>query len=382
MDLAFSAEQDGIREEFRRASAAATPRAALEHLADTSRGMDDVLWKRLAELGWLATAIAEDHGGSGLDEITLCVLAEEIGRNMAAVPFAASIGGFALGIGLAADFEVKAALLPGLGRGELVGVLLTEDCWQGKPQLQRAPDGAWALSGHALNVLDGASATHALACVDSAQGAQLILLDLAQSSRDARPAQPLDLLHPSASFSFKATPVQVLADGNVARAQWDDTLNRHALLVAFEQLGGAEAALQMAREHCLNRYAFGRSIASFQAIKHLLADMLVSIDLARSNCYFGASALAMEGDMLAEAAAVARISAIDAFRLCARGNIQAHGALGVTWESDCHLYYRRAQALAGSPGSSRFWKERLIAVLRNRRKATVSSAPAHLEQAA
>lgn len=377
MDLAFSAEQEGIRAEFRRALAAATPRAALEQLADASRGMDSVLWKRLGELGWLASAIVEEHGGSGLDEITLCVLAEEIGRNMAAVPFSASIGGFAIGIGRAADAETKAALLPGLAQGEVVGVLLTDDCWQGKPQLQCTPDGKWALSARALNVLDGACATHALACVQGAQGPQLILLDLAQATRDARPAQALDLLHPSASFTFNVTPVQVLADGDAARRQWDDTLNRHALLVAFEQLGGAEAALQMAREHCLNRYAFGRSIASFQAIKHMLADMLVSIDLARSNCYFGASALAMEGDMLAEAAAVARISAIDAFRLCARGNIQAHGALGVTWESDCHLYYRRAQALAGSPGNARFWKERLIALLRNRhQKGTLRAAPA------
>jgi alkylation response protein AidB-like acyl-CoA dehydrogenase len=336
--------------------------------------MDCVLWKRLGELGWLASAIAEEHGGSGLDEITLCVLAEEIGRNMAAVPFTTSIGGFAIGIGRAAGAETKAALLPGLAQGELVGVLLTDDCWQGKPQLQHTPDGKWTLSARALNVLDGACATHALACIQGAQGSQLILLDLAQSARDARPTQALDLLHPSASFTFDATPVQVLADGDAARKLWDDTLNRHALLVAFEQLGGAEAALQMAREHCLNRYAFGRSIASFQAIKHMLADMLVSIDLARSNCYFGASALAMEGDMLAEAAAVARISAIDAFRLCARGNIQAHGALGVTWESDCHLYYRRAQALAGSPGNARFWKERLIALLRDRREAAAVPA--------
>jgi alkylation response protein AidB-like acyl-CoA dehydrogenase len=122
----------------------------------------------------------------------------------------------------------------------------------------------------------------------------------------------------------------------------------------------------MACGHVQGRYAFGRPIASFQAIKHMLADMLVSIDLARSNCYFGASALAMDAEVLAEAAAVARISATDAFKLCARSNIQAHGALGVTWESDCHLFYRRAQALAGSPGNTHFWKERLIGLLRQR----------------
>lgn len=374
MDLAFSAEQEGIREEFRRALADATPRAALEHLADTSRGMDGVLWKRLGELGWLASAIDEDYGGSSLDEITLCVLAEEVGRHMAAVPFTASIGGFAIGIGRLAGADTKAALLPGLAQGELVGVLLTAECWQGKPQLRCAPDASRTLSGRVLNVLDGACATHALACVQAEQGPQLILIDLAHAVREPRPAQALDLLHPCAGFTFDAAPVRLLASGDSAGRQWDDILNRHALLVAFEQLGGAEAALQMAREHCLNRYAFGRPIASFQAIKHMLADMLVSIDLARSNCYFGASALAMDSDTLAEAAAVARISAIDAFRLCARNNIQAHGALGVTWESDCHLYYRRAQALAGSPGSARFWKERLIALLMKRHQGAALAA--------
>lgn len=374
MDLAFSAEQDEIRDEFRRALAGATPRAALERLADPSCSMDGTLWSRLGELGWLATAVPEQYGGSGLDEITLCVLAEEVGRAMAAIPFNASIGGFALGLNLAADTDTKATLLPRVAQGDAIGVMLGSDCWQGQPQVHARSDGGATLSGRALNVLDGASATHALACVQGAQGGNLVLIDLACAVRQAGPAQALDPLHPAASFAFDAVPVHRLASGDSADRLWNEMLNRHALLVAFEQLGGAEAALQMAREHVLNRYAFGRPIASFQAIKHMLADMLVSIDLARSNCYFGASALAMDGDALAEAAAVARISATDAFRLCARSNIQAHGALGVTWESDCHLYYRRAQALAGSPGNARFWKERLIALLRNRHEHAALAA--------
>ncbi len=153
--------------------------------------------------------------------------------------------------------------------------------------------------------------------------------------------------------------MHVLASGATALQLWDRIFDSYALFTAFEQLGSSEAALQMAREHSLNRYAFGRPIGSFQAIKHMLADMLVAIDLARSNCYFGAASLSMERDALRESSAVARISATDAFRQCARGSIQVHGALGVTWESNCHLYYRRAQALAASPGSLRFWKERL-----------------------
>src|SRR3954468_1332337 len=112
MDLAFSAEQDEIRDEFRRALSGATPRAALERLADGACSMDAMLWSRLGELGWLATAVPEQYSGSGLDEITLCVLAEEVGRGMAAIPFNASIGGFAVGLNLAADADTKAALLP------------------------------------------------------------------------------------------------------------------------------------------------------------------------------------------------------------------------------------------------------------------------------
>jgi acyl-CoA dehydrogenase len=372
MDLAFSAEQDEIRGEFRRALAGATPRAALERLTEGASGMDQTLWARLGELGWLATAVPEQYGGSGLDEVALCVLAEEAGRAMAAIPFSASIGGFAVGLNLAADADTKAALLPGIAQGAAIGVLLSSDCWQGRPRVEDRSGGGAALSGRALNVLDGAVARHALACVPGAQGAALILIDLAAAVRQPSPAQALDPLHPAASFDFDAAPVRVLASGALADRLWDGMLNRHALLVAFEQLGGAEAALQMAREHALNRFAFGRPIASFQAVKHMLADMLVSIDLARSNCYFGASALAMDAEVLTEAAAVARISATDAFRLCARSNIQAHGALGVTWESDCHLYYRRAQALAGSPGNAHFWKERLMTLLRSRHEHGVS----------
>jgi alkylation response protein AidB-like acyl-CoA dehydrogenase len=366
MDLAFTAEQEAIRDEFRRALAGATPRAALERVDGSAAGMDATLWTRLAELGWLGTAVAECYGGSGLDEVALCVLAEEAGRAMAAIPFSASIGGFAVGLRLAADAATRAALLPAVAQGGAIGVLLCGDGWQGTPRIAPGADGGATLSGHALNVLDGAAATHALACVQGAGGAALILIDLAGATRHAGQSQALDLLHPAASFVFDAAPVRLLAGGEPAERLWNQLLDRHALLVAFEQLGGAEAALQMACGHVQGRYAFGRPIASFQAIKHMLADMLVSIDLARSNCYFGASALAMDAEVLAEAAAVARISATDAFKLCARSNIQAHGALGVTWESDCHLFYRRAQALAGSPGNAHFWKERLIALLRHR----------------
>ena len=379
MNLGFSAEQETLREEFRKALSDVTPRAVLAEGSPQGPAFNQPLWTRLAGLGWLGTVIPEQHGGSGLDPIVLCVLAEEIGRHMAAVPFTASICGFAFGLTAAGDAHLAASVLPGIVDGSSVGVLLTSDCWQQAPRLQPTFPGQGLLSGTAVNVLDGAAASMGLACIDSGADARLVYVDFSRLAKHGLADSRLDLLHPSASLEFESTAVQVLAAGPVASERWQHIVNAYALFVAFEQLGGAEAALEMARQYSLNRYAFGRPIGSFQGVKHMLADMLVSVHLARSNCYFGAAALSMGPEPLAEAAAVARISATDAFRQCARGNIQVHGALGATWESDCHLYYRRAQALAGSPGAPRFWKHRLIERRAHRRAA---DAPAARQQSA
>jgi alkylation response protein AidB-like acyl-CoA dehydrogenase len=367
MNLGFSAEQESIRQDFRRLLVSAAPRAFLDRQSTAVTAHDEAVWSQLASLGWLATAIAGEHGGSGLDEIVLCVLAEEIGRAMAAVPFTASVCGFAVGLSIAGSNEARAQWLPRVADGSAIGVLLTSDCWSEAPELDRGSAGQLTVSGTASNVLDGGSATVALTCVGDGADARLILVDLADSTRAVPADRPLDLLHATASLEFDRTPVQLLVSGPVAHRSWDEIVNRYALFVAFEQLGGAEAALEMARRHSVSRYAFGRPIGAFQAVKHMLADVFVSIDLARSNCYYGAAALSMDPEVLREAAAVARISATEAFRQCARANIHVHGALGITWESDCQLYHRRSQVLAGSPGSPAFWKERLIESLRSRR---------------
>ena len=132
------------------------------------------------------------------------------------------------------------------------------------------------------------------------------------------------------------------------------------MLLAFEQIGGCDAALAMGKEYTAGRYAFGRQVASFQAIKHKFADMFVATELARSNAYYGAWALSADDAELPLAAATARVSAIDAYYECSKENIQAHGGMGFTWEFDCHLYYRRAQALSLILGGNPQWKELLV----------------------
>jgi alkylation response protein AidB-like acyl-CoA dehydrogenase len=139
--------------------------------------------------------------------------------------------------------------------------------------------------------------------------------------------------------------------------------DRAAVLFAFEQLGGAQSALDMAVGYAQERFAFGRAIGSFQAIKHMLADMFVSMKLAESNCYYAAWALANDAPVLPLAAATARVAATQAFQLCAKDNVQVHGGMGFTWEFDCHLYYRRSNYLALELGGPSVWESRLVQAL-------------------
>jgi alkylation response protein AidB-like acyl-CoA dehydrogenase len=132
---------------------------------------------------------------------------------------------------------------------------------------------------------------------------------------------------------------------------------RAAVLIAFEQLGGAQRCLELARDFALQRFAFGRPIGSYQAIKHKLADMYVKIELARSHAYYGAWALSENAPELPLASAAARLSATDAFWFASKEAIQTFGGMGVTWEADLHLYYRRSCHLALVVGSTREWAQ-------------------------
>jgi len=371
MNLGFTPDHAVMRDELRKLLARAERH--LPAASDCSEPADTTLWQALAGAGWLGTAVPEASGGSGLDGGSLCVLAEEAGRALVALPLVASACAFVHTLRQAGD-EVDGALWPALVDGTARGVLLAQDCWSQSPRLTTDASGALRSSGRARGVPDGPSATHALLVAGQGDDAALVLAALAPACKLPPGVQPLDLLHPCCDIELEGARVQVLAQGRRVEAMWTRAGDAHALFVAFEQLGGAEAALDAARRYSLQRYAFGRPVGSFQALKHLMADMLVAIDLARSNCLYGLAALTSGDDTIGEAAAVARISASEAFRASAAGSTQVHGALGVTWEADCHLFYRRAQALAGSPGSQWQWKDRLVRLLQQRASLTPGAA--------
>jgi len=375
MNFDFSDEQKQLRDEARKYLAEKCPPASVRAVLDGKAPYDRGLWKGLAEMGFLGVAIPESHGGTGAGHLELCVIAEEIGRALAPVPFSSTVYLAAEAILLAGSQAQKQKWLPLIASGEAIGTLaLFEGKGNPSPQAIRLSAAGGVLDGIKKPVPDGAIADFAIVAARSGNSGRdgdisLHLVDMKAEGIEARPLNSVDPTRNQAEVVFRNCSAEPLGAANEGWSIVTQVLDRAAVLMAFEQVGGADRALEMGRDYALDRIAFGRPIGSFQAIKHMLADMYVSATLARSNCYYGAWALSTNASELPEAAAAARISATQAFQHCAKNNIQVHGGMGFTWEFDCHLYYRRANATALALGSLSYWEDALIDRMRKRNAA-------------
>ena len=315
-------------------------------------------------MGWTGAAIPEAFGGAGLGHLGLCVLAEELGAVLAPIPFSSSVYLATEAIMAAGSDAQKQLWLPKLASGEAIGTLaLAEGPGQASLKKLRATVRGGVLNGEKLPVPDGEIANFAAVVAQTDRGLGLALVDLTVSGVKRTAVETIDPSRKHAHIIFENVACELLGVPGQAEALLRNIQDRSAVLLAFEQVGGAQRALEMARDYALERYAFGRPIGSFQAIKHKLADVYVATELARSNAYYGAWALASNAPELPVAAAAARVAANEAFYLAAKENIQVHGGMGFTWAFDCHLYYRRAKLLALALGSTRVWKDRLITQL-------------------
>ena len=363
MDFDFSSEQEQFREQIRRfltkANGLTEGRAILNGQAEN---YSKAIWHGLAGIGVQALAVPEEHAGSGLGVLELCVTAEEIGRVLAPVPFLSSIGVCAEAIRLFGSAEQRARWLPGLADGSIIGTwAFTDDSRKVGPEFKTRLK-AKQIWGTKAPVLDGMVAQVIVATAADENGSPiLVLCDLSQQGVERRPVKTVDPTRPAAQIKFVAADAEPLplGDGDA----WQKLKDRAALLLAFEQLGSAESALSMACDYAQDRSAFGRKIGSFQAIKHRLAEMLIKIQIARCHCYYGAWAISTEAEEASLAAAGARCSATEAFDFAAQENIQIHGGIGVTWEANCQLFYRRARLYALVLGSRFEWQDRLVTAL-------------------
>ncbi|MEM1402111.1 MAG: acyl-CoA dehydrogenase family protein [Pseudomonadota bacterium] len=363
MNFDFSDEQRALQNEVKRfLSRRCDLSVARRVLDDESLGHDESVWREMLELGWAGIAIPEHFGGVGLGYLELCVMAQEMGRSLAPVPFSSTIYLFSEAIRRVGDPEVLEAILPQVAAGQLIGTLAYAE-GLGFPRSDhisvRYRDGR--LSGEKWPVLDSNIASKAVVLASDDDGRPcLCLVDLEQPSVQRRVLESIDPTRDQGVLTFNATEARCLGEpGDSSWSVFQSVLDAAAVLLAFEQVGGAEACLESAIAFASERKAFGRTVASFQAIKHKLADIYVGNQLALSNAYYGAWALDSGSDELPLAASAARVSATHAYEFAATESVQVHGGMGFTWEADCHLFLRRSRSLALLIGDLGMWKGRV-----------------------
>jgi alkylation response protein AidB-like acyl-CoA dehydrogenase len=374
MNFDFSDDQKLLKEQVRKFLADRCSTKVVRRVLDGNEAFAEEVWKGLVELGVPGTAIPEAYGGLGLSPLELCVVAEEIGRAAAPVPFDSSVVLATEALKLAGSEAQKKKWLTELAAGKAIGTLaIVEGAEPPRPRNIRTTFGGGKLNGKKVPVMDGEAATFAIVLANTGgqgdRAVSLVLVDLAQSSVKMRRVETIDPARKQAEVTFDGASAELLGEEGEGWRLLERLYDAAAVYFAFAQVGGAEAAMWMARDYALQRQAFGRAIGSYQAIKHKLADCYVKLELARSNAYYGAMMLAEGGADLPLAAAAARIAATEAYDFASKENIQTHGGIGFTWEADTQFHYRRARVMALSLGGPMAWKDKLVTRLEQKNAA-------------
>jgi len=368
MNFDFSDDQKMLKDQVNKFLTDKCPIEVPRRVLDGDEPYAKEVWDGLVEMGLTGTAIPEQYGGLGLGALELCVIAQELGRAAAPVPFSSSVYLASEALKLAGTEEQKQEWLPRLAAGEIIGTLaMSEGPRTPSPRTIETKFADGKLNGAKIPVPDGDIADVAVVVANTGgqgdQALSLVLVDLKADGITRTPVTTIDPTRSHVEITFNNTPASVMGKTGSGWASLERVLNSAAVLFAFEQIGGTEASMEMARDYAIERYAFGRQIGSYQAIKHKIADIYVKKELAISNGYFGAMMLNDDGAELPEAAAAARIAATDAFCFAAQENIQTHGGIGYTWEANTQFFYRRSKLLSLCIGSIGQWKEKLVSRL-------------------
>ena len=373
MEFSFSEDQDELRRSARRFLEVESSEERVRTAMESERGYEKATWEQLSEeLAWTALTIPEQYGGLGMSYLDLHPLMEEMGRALLCSPFFSTICLGANVILLGGSEAQKEAHLPGMAAGETTATLAF-----GEKNARMNAEGietsytktgdGFILNGEKSYVVDGHNSDLLVvaARLGGSKGAEGVSLFLVPSGTKGVKQTWLPTMDQTRRLGeIELANVHVLGEallGPEGRgwALCERTLDLARIALAAEQVGAAEMCLEMSVEYAKVRKQFGRSIGSFQAIKHKCADMLMMVESARSAAFY-ASALASQGDeSLAEAASSAKAICSDTFFHCAAENIQIHGGIGFTWEHAAHMYFKRAKSTETLLGDPSFHRERV-----------------------
>lgn len=341
-------------------------RSACERLASEERvreiafdngGFDATAWQVLCgQVGVAAIAVPEELGGAGYGAAALGVVAHELGRALAPVPFLASA---VLATGLLVDTgeeKIVEALIDGQ---RTAAAILTGDGGAWRPTaitITARADGAdWLLDGTARHILHGALADELVVVATVDGEPEIFAVDVHADAEcvDVEAEAVLDATRPMAAITFRGAAARKLTDGGPVEQLITRNVHRALAVLSAEQVGSCERVLEIASDYACQREQFGRPIGSFQAVKHQCADMLVNLEWARSASQAALQSFDDQDGETSWRASMAKAVCSEALRDAAHANLQIHGGVGFTWEDSAHLYLKRArtdEVLFGSPG--------------------------------
>ena len=365
MDFALDEDQVALQSVLREFLTDRSPEAAVRAQLEDPTGYDTNLWDLMAgQLGVCGMAIPEEYGGAGFSFLGLGLVLEELGRFLTVSPFFASCV-MAAQLLLAVDDEsARKDYLPGIAAGSLIAsVALAEDSGSWRPEnvTTRAEerDDAWRLTGHKSYVLDGAVAGLLLVVARTDDGAAVFAVDATAEGLAREPLPTMDQTRKQARVTFDSTPARLLGTVAGAQAALATMLDRSAIALAADALGGTGKVLEMSVEYAKIREQFGRPIGSFQAVKHKCASMLVDLESSRSAVYYALWAVSAGEPDERTVAPLAKAYCVDTYLHAAGENIQIHGGIGFTWEHPAHLYLKRAKSSQVLLGDSDFYRQQL-----------------------
>jgi alkylation response protein AidB-like acyl-CoA dehydrogenase len=346
VDFEFSSEQEMLRESVRAYLAAKAPIASVraEYGAAAS---DREVWDGLVELGVVGLLVAEEHGGAGMGMVDAAVVLEELGRAVCPAPYAAS----AIGTVSLAD----APLLSRLADGSAVGTVAIFEPgarygWRTPATRATRAGDAWRLEGMKVHVADADAADVVLVTAlddDGALGVFAVEDFEAESTPtvDGSRKQGRVVLSGARGRRIESP---VPAEISVAR-----TLDRLGVAATVDGVGAAQRALELSVDYAKERVQFDKPIGAFQAVQHLCADMLRTVELGRAAGYYACWAIDDASPEEAHrASTLARAFAADAFPQVGGTAIQVFGGIGFTWEHDIHLYFKRLLTVGGALGTA------------------------------
>jgi alkylation response protein AidB-like acyl-CoA dehydrogenase len=353
--LLYDDEQDALRAVVRDIVDDLAPWTEVVRGLDEVRPFDDRLWRQLAQAGVAGLLIPEEFGGSAASAVEMAVVLEELGRAAAPVP--------ALTSAVLATTALTA--LPTGGFGDVLEAMAAGEVSVAPLiPVSALPDGGWT---PAFQLSDDGRVTGQLSPVAGVLGCARLLVPayagndpvlLLVESTDAQitTTPSLDMTRPVSHVELNAAPAVVVASGPQAEAALRDGIIAATALLASEQLGTAERALEVTCEHLRTRFQFGRALGSYQALRHGAAQLWTDLTGARAVARYAAACLAA-GDPDAELAAhLAEAVCAEVALHTTESCLQMMGGIGFTWEHPTHLLLKRAAAglrLLGTPEAHR-----------------------------